>query len=69
MKSKCYNCIHRHEIPGDAHSFCDKWDANDNRKPPKKTIEEVRRLLKEQANVLTGDGIIIESIVLDVRLP
>lgn len=27
MKSNCYNCIHRREIAGDAHSRCANRDA------------------------------------------
>ena len=28
MKPDCYKCIHRHPIPGDAHSSCDNLTVN-----------------------------------------
>jgi hypothetical protein len=28
MQNECYSCIHRREIPGDAHTKCVKPDSN-----------------------------------------
>ncbi|MDP8206064.1 MAG: hypothetical protein P9L92_05315 [Candidatus Electryonea clarkiae] len=47
----------------------DKGDPNDNRLPPKLSLDEMKLDFAKQAKRLTKDGVFLESKVLDISFP